>query len=206
MAQRRGRPPGTSGRAAVLSASQVRQVFRVAHARSGHAARAEATLAISLGLGLRAKELTSLTWEDVYDAKGHVRTVLHLRAAYTKGGKTRDVFLSFPTLRRALAKYGEGRLSLSTRSSHAPLFPSQKGGAMTPASMARFLKALYREAGISGASSHSGRRTLITRLAERGIDLKAIAEIAGHSSIRTTAVYVEANPRRLARIVQDVTW
>jgi integrase/recombinase XerD len=94
---------------------------------------------------------------------------------------------------------------LGTKASHAPLFPSQKGGAMTPASMARFLKALYLEAGISGASSHSGRRTLITRLAERGIDLKAIAEIAGHSSIRTTAVYVDTNPRRLARILQDVT-
>ena len=77
---------------------------------------------------------------------------------------------------------------------------------MTPASMTRFLKALYREAGVSGASSHSGRRALITRLAERGIDLKAIAEIAGHSSIRTTAVYVESNPRRLARILQDVAW
>ena len=43
-------------------------------------------------------------------------------------------------------------------------------------------------------------------LAERGIYLKAIAEIAGHSSIRTTAVYVESNPRRLARILQDVAW
>jgi integrase/recombinase XerD len=206
MANRRGRPPGSSGRAAVLSASQVRQVFRVARARSRHAARAEATLALSLGLGLRAKELTSLKWDDVYDAKGQVRLVLHLCAAYTKGGKTRDVFLSSPTLRRALAKYGEARWQLRARISQAPLFPSQKGGSMTPASMARFLNALYREAGISGASSHSGRRTLITRLAERGIDLKAIAEIAGHSSIRTTAVYVETNPRRLARILQEVTW
>ena len=77
---------------------------------------------------------------------------------------------------------------------------------MTAGSMARFLKALYVEAGVAGASSHSGRRTLITRLAERGVDLKAIAEIAGHDSIRTTAVYVESNPRRLARILQDVTW
>ena len=59
-----------------------------------------------------------------------------------------------------------------------------KAGPMTAASMARFLKALYRDSGVSNASSHSGRRTLITRLAERGIDLKAIAEIAGHSSIR----------------------
>jgi integrase/recombinase XerD len=56
------------------------------------------------------------------------------------------------------------------------------------------------------ASSHSGRRTLITRLAERGVDLKSIAQIAGHTSIRTTAMYVEANPTRLARILQDVTF
>jgi integrase/recombinase XerD len=72
--------------------------------------------------------------------------------------------------------------------------------------MARFLKSIYAEAGIAGTSSHSGRRTLITRLAERGIDLKSNAQIAGHTSIRTTAMYVEANPTRLARILQDVTF
>jgi site-specific recombinase XerD len=76
----------------------------------------------------------------------------------------------------------------------------------TPASVARFLKSLYADAGISGASSHSGRRTLTTRLAERGIDLKAIVEIAGHTSIRTTTIYVESNPKRLACILQDVTF
>jgi integrase/recombinase XerD len=105
-----------------------------------------------------------------------------------------------------LAKYGERDWLQSARASQAPLFASQKGGPMTPASMARFVKALYAEAGIAGASSHSGRRTLITRLAERGVDLKAIAEIAGHTSIRTTAMYVESNPKRLARILQDVTF
>ena len=61
---------------------------------------------------------------------------------------------------------------------------------------------IYAETGIAGASSHSGRRTLITRLAERGVDLKAIAQIAGHTSIQTTAVYVEVNPTRLAWILQ----
>jgi integrase/recombinase XerD len=86
------------------------------------------------------------------------------------------------------------------------LFASQKRGHMTPSSMARFLKVLYRDAGIPGASSHSGRRTLITGLAERGIDLKAIAQIAGHASVKTTAVYVESNPARLARILRDVSW
>src|SRR5262249_39200643 len=152
MPKRRGRPPGTSGRAAVLSAPQVRHVFRSAGAGSRHADRAEAALAMTLGLGLRAKELTSLKWTDVYDAEGRVRPVLHLRAAYTKGGRTRDAFLSSPALRRVLSKYGEGQWLLSAKTSHAPLFQSQKGGPMTPASMARFLKGLYREAGISGRS------------------------------------------------------
>jgi integrase/recombinase XerD len=206
MARKRGRPPGTSGRAAVLSTSQVRHVFRVARSRGRHAARAEAALALSVGLGLRAKELAGIRWSDVYDTDGAVRKVVHLKAAYTKGGRTRDVFVSSPALRRVLEKYGERDWLGSARASQAALLASQKGGPMTACSMARFLKALYREAGVAGASSHSGRRTLITRLAERGIDLKSIAQIAGHTSIRTTAMYVEANPTRLARILQDVTF
>lgn len=206
MARKRGRPPGTSGRAAVLSNTQVKHVLRVAKARGRHAARAEAALALSIGLGLRAKELASLRWSDVFDADGRIRRVVHLKAAYTKGARTRDVFVSSPALRRVLEKYGERDWLGSARASQAALFASQKGGPMTACSMARFLKAIYAEAGIAGASSHSGRRTLITRLAERGVDLKAIAMIAGHTSIRTTAMYVEANPTRLARILQDVTF
>jgi integrase/recombinase XerD len=94
MARKRGRPPGTSGRAAVLSAAQVRHVFRVARSRGRHAARAEATLALTIGLGLRAKELAGLTWADVYEPDGRVRRLVHLKAAYTKGGISRTVWPS----------------------------------------------------------------------------------------------------------------
>jgi integrase len=94
MAKRRGRPPGTSGRAAVLSASQVRHVFRVARSRSRHAGRAEAALAMTLGLGLRAKELTSLQWADVYDGAASGRY-------YTCARRTRRARL-----------FGFGRLGL----------------------------------------------------------------------------------------------
>jgi integrase/recombinase XerD len=203
---RKGRPKGTTGRAAVLSSAQVRHVFRIAKARARLSRRAEAVFALSLGLGLRAKELAALKCGDVYDENGIVRSVLHLKAAYTKASRTRDVFVSSPQVRQLLATYGEEELPWRTAHPNLPLFPSQKRGHLTPSSMARFLTALYREAGLSKASSHSGRRTLITRLAERGIDLKAIAELAGHSSIRTTAMYVEANPERLARILQEMRW
>ena len=47
---------------------------------------------------------------------------MHLKAAYTKGGRTRDVFVSSPALRRVLEKYGERHWLLSAGASQAALF------------------------------------------------------------------------------------
>lgn len=200
-AANRGRPRGTSGKAAVLSSAQIRNVLRVARARQRFGPRSAAAFALSVGLGLRAKELAALRWSDVFEESGAVREVLHLKAAYTKGETTRDVYPSSSQLRRILGEYHARCRPWDLRE---PLFRSQKRGHLTSASMGRFLKQLYREAGLPAASSHSGRRTLITRLAERGVDLKAISAIAGHASVRTTAMYVENNPKRLSRILRDV--
>lgn len=200
----RGRPVGSSGPAPLLTVEEIKRVLRLLGSRRRFSARAEVAFHLSFYLGLRAKEIAFLHWDDVFTDEGKVRDVLHLKAAYTKGSRTRDVFLSSPRLRQVLAqfahRYPEGRKP------GAPMFRSQKGGHLTPASMARFLKQLYVEAGIPRASSHSGRRTFITSLAERGIDLKAISVLAGHSNIRTTAMYVDNNPIRLARILKDVSW
>jgi integrase/recombinase XerD len=131
MKPRRGRPKGSTGRAAVLTGPQVKQVFRIARIRQRHADRAEAVLALSIGLGLRAKELASLKWGDVYEPEGKVRQVVHLKAAYTKGAKTRDVFVSSPPLRRILANYGEKHRPWVGRVADAPLFQSQRRRHMT---------------------------------------------------------------------------
>ena len=185
-------------------AAQIKHVFRIARGRERHADRAESVFALSVGLGLRAKELASLKWGDVYEADGEVRPLVHLKAAYTKGAKTRDVFVSSPrcggswrTTARSTGCMAEG--------SQAPLFRSQKGGHMTASSMARFLKASIARLA-SRASPRHGRRTLITGLAERGIDLKAIAEIAGTPASARRRCMSETNPTRLARILQDVSW
>lgn len=201
---KRGRPSGQTGPAPILGPDEIRRVLRLLKSRPRFSARAEAAFHLSFYLGLRAKEIASLRWGDLFDDKIRIRDVLHLKSAYTKGSKTRDVFLSSPKLRQVLMQFV--RLHPDGRKPDAPLFRSQKGGHLTDGSMARFLKQLYVEAGIPRASSHSGRRTFITGLAERGIDLKAISVLAGHSNIRTTAMYVDNNPVRLARILKDVSW
>lgn len=200
----RGRPAGQTGPAPILRPVEIKRVLRLIRSRPRFSSRAEVAFHLSFYLGLRAKEIASLRWGDVFSDDGKIRDVLHLKAAYTKGSKTRDVFLSSPRLRQVLSQFAQNYPE--GRKPDAALFRSQKGGHLTAASMARFLKQLYVEAGIPRASSHSGRRTFITGLAERGIDLKAISVLAGHSNIRTTAMYVDNNPLRLARILEEVSW
>jgi hypothetical protein len=92
---KRGRPKGTTGKAAVLSRAQIKTALRMARSRPHLAGRSTE----------RAKELAALRWVDVFDANGALREVLHFKAAYTKGAKTRDVYLSSPKLRHALIEY-----------------------------------------------------------------------------------------------------
>ena len=55
----------------------------------------------------------------------------------------------------------------------------------------------FREIGIEGASSHSGRRTFITaaakKITEAGGSLRDIQELAGHSSLATTQRYIQGD-------------
>ncbi|MBM4212851.1 MAG: site-specific integrase, partial [Gammaproteobacteria bacterium] len=52
---------------------------------------------------------------------------------------------------------------------------------------------VYKRAGIAGARSHSGRRTFITNLANKGIGVRVLASLAGHRSIAVTQAYIDVN-------------
>ena len=113
-----------------------------------------------------------------------------LDAVQTKGAKTRTVWIN-AKLRRQLELY---RSSLLFKDSNRALFQSQKGGAFSANTMTQLFLNIYRAAGFENASSHSGRRTFITELASKGVSVRVLAELAGHSSIQTTQGYIDVNP------------
>ena len=69
---------------------------------------------------------------------------------------------------------------------------------------ASLLEDIYKNAGFNDATSHSGRRSLITKLAYAGIDLNSIRQIAGHSSISTTQRHIDDNPYKIADILRAI--
>ncbi|AXW49614.1 hypothetical protein CJO91_13080 [Ralstonia solanacearum] len=124
----------------------------------------------------------------------------------TKGRKQRHVFLTNPRVAAAIRDYLDERQEQDgiLFNYDARLFRSQKGDAFSPNTLQQLFHLLYAQARLQGASSHSGRRTFATTLIEKGVDIRAVSTLMGHTSIAMTAQYVEDSPVRLKQISAEV--
>jgi len=120
----------------------------------------------------------------------------------TKGEKQRHVYVTNKKVASALQEYADDlqRNENDAFNRKGYLFKTQRGNRFQPDVLQKWFRKLYDKTGLVGASSHSGRRTFITRLIEHGADIKAVSRLAGHADIATTSEYVEDNPTRLKRI------
>lgn len=170
------------------------------------AKRNSALLQVSFRIGLRAKEMAMLKVVNVLDREGQLREEGLLDASMTKGGRPRIFYLTNSQVRCALVEYiKERRVQEGSLFNYeAPLFLSQKGSSFSPNTMQQLFHRLYQAAGIDGARSHSGRRWFATELISKGVDLKAVSVLMGHSSVAMTARYAEDNPQRLRRIAAEL--
>jgi integrase/recombinase XerD len=184
------------GKAKVLSEAEFKLLLLVAK-EGQFGVRNVALVYCSFGLGLRAKEMASLTIADVANVHYHLLDVLCLKRAMTKGEQQRHAYLTHKKIREALQAHLN---DLNDMPRTKALYQTQRKSRFSANTLQQWFKALYDKAGIHGASSHSGRRTFITRLIEQGADIKAVSRLAGHANIVTTAIYVEDNPERLKRI------
>ncbi|WP_444904812.1 tyrosine-type recombinase/integrase [Microbulbifer sp. CnH-101-E] len=109
-------------------------------------------------------------------------------------GKSRDLPMVDLDLRNALIRYLNLRLGKGERlKPSSPLFITQKGGPYSPNTLQEHMALILRDwAGIEKASSHSGRRSLITNVIHKQKkSVKVAQKIAGHVNPSTTLIYEE---------------
>jgi integrase/recombinase XerD len=159
--------------ARVLTDAEFKRLLAVV-AQSKYAGRNRLALMLSHLAGLRVGEIAALTLRDVIDADGKVHEQLRLRAEITKGGHARVVFLN-EKLRREIERYRADWTH--DRLPATPLLLTQKRTAFSANTLCQLLGKLYRQAGLDGATSHSGRRCFITRLAHSGVSPKVDADL-----------------------------
>ncbi len=142
----------------------------------------------SMKAGLRAKEMASLTWAMVTDAQGQVAEVLHVPNRASKGKTGGRTIPLHPDLQAALVTLQTERGDMATP--ERPILFSERGGGLSPATVRLWFHRLYTSLKMDGCSSHSGRRTFITRAARRvsqvGGSLRDVQELAGHTSLAMT--------------------
>ena len=163
-----------------------------------HAARDRLAVLLGHWAGLRAKEIAALKRSHVQNNDGSIKDSFLLTAEETKGRKARRVFLS-TKLQKEIALYTK---LVHFRQVNPFLLQSQKGLCFSPNTMCQLLNSIYQACGIEGASSHSGRRSFISSLANKSVSIKVLASIAGHSSIQTTARYISVNDDLIRNAVE----
>ena len=157
-------------------------------------------LHMSFGCGLRACELAALNVGDVRDSNGKAVAEFVLKPSQTKGKSHGRVFVS-TTVQRQIQLYLDK--CTKHRTCDYPLFPSQrKGGRLSANTMTQLLCRTFAEAGIADATSHSGRRTFITNLANKAISIKVISTLARHSDVSVTSRYISVNDKQLRTAVE----
>ena len=190
------------GKALVLSPEQFKRTIKFQKSTK-YGLRNSILLMISFYLGLRSKEMASLTIGDLVDRNGDLKEECMLKKHQTKRSKQRRFYLTNDKLKKVLLEYLEtrkdrdGNLDLDSY-----LIVSQKGGSFNPNTLQQLFHKMYQDVGID-ASSHSGRRTMATRQADRGVSIRNLQVILGHSSISSTALYISENPKILGKISAD---
>ena len=158
---------------------------------------------LAVRAGLRAREVAYLTWGMVLDPSGNVAAVIEVRDGIAKRGAGRRVPMH-PHLRQALIALWR-KLPADQAHPNAVIVRSLRGHAMRPNSVVNWFIARCREAGLHGCSSHSGRRTFITKAARAahraGASLRDVQMLAGHRSIETTQGYIDGDSDAQRRLV-----
>jgi integrase/recombinase XerC len=157
--------------------------------------RDRAAIELLYAAGLRVGELVAL---DLADLKLGERLV-RVRG---KGRKERLVPFGRPAA-EAIEAYLPVRRQWrqGKPDDDEPLFVNQRGGRLSDRSVRRQLdQAVCRTAALNHLHPHALRHAFATHLLEAGMDLRAIQELLGHSSLATTQLYTKVDLAHLMAV------
>jgi site-specific recombinase XerD len=172
----------------VLDKSDVRRIIEAAVNL-----KQKAMLMVTYSAGLRARETSRLRITDI-DSKRML-----IRVDQGKGNKDRYTLLSQVALETLREYWKEYRPKVW-------LFPGLNPEHYVSVSYIQVgFKRAKTKAGITKpATCHTLRHSFATHLLEDGVDLHTIQVLLGHSSIRTTTVYLHVSKKNLAKVVSPL--
>lgn len=140
-------------------------------------------------------ETTDITIINVKDGQ---KKILTLRKATTKGKLSTRTIPVHAILDRYLEAYHPPKAGA--------LFPGQVGRNkyLSRSTADRIFRNACEKLGLTGASTHSCRRSALTLMSKAGIPLREIQEVSGHRDLGTLQRYLEVSPEQVERAVNSI--
>jgi integrase/recombinase XerD len=192
--------------AKVLTEKELKRVLKVIDSKR-HSSRNRCMFLMTHLCGTRIKETCAIRIQDAINSDGSIKSEIRLTSEQTKGSRGRVVYVS-EAMQKEIELYLKTRFKLQnlqavtyTDTSRA-LFPNQKNPnrGFSANTAAQAVNSWYKEAKVEG-SSHSGRRGFITNLANKGVQVRLLQELAGHSSLSVTQKYIQTTPQLLHKAI-----
>ena len=176
----------------VLSQKEVKRILAMAPNL-----KARVMLSLAYGCGLRASEVVRLKAGDIDSAQKIIRIV------QSKGRKDRNVMLPSDIL-GLLREWWKERPVGQDKDVRAPervLFPGYRGKHLSSRQLSRlFLETAKAAAITKPVTLHTLRHSFATHLLERGVDIRVIQALLGHSKLTTTARYARVATGMIAAV------
>ncbi|KZY77638.1 integrase [Oleiphilus sp. HI0068] len=218
-------------KAEALSKKEIRHALAVANLMT-HKEGKRCALVLSHA-AMRVSEIALIETGSLLNSTGELRKEIHLPAKICKRLKPRTIWLTNPVSREIIQDWIEYRLkkkwgTVIGSAQYQGLNPNSRflynnrgrPYAMTEKkrvmydgstksyracdSLEHLIRAIYTKAGFHNASSHTGRKSLITNaIIDKGISLKQAARILGHSNHEQVLSYITISKKRLSEMYEE---
>ena len=146
--------------------------------------------------GARVYEISNIREDSINLNTGLIRLM-------GKGGKERYVQISNTSVLETLKKYYDENVQAIKKSGY--FFVNKRGNRFTEQSMRLMLKKYTKLVGIErNITPHMFRHSFATYLIEEGVDVSCVQQILGHSSIKTTQIYIHIAAKKQAEILKEM--
>ena len=145
--------------------------------------------------GARVYEISNLKIQDIDLDNGIIKL-------FGKGSKERYVQIGSPEVLEVVKEYY--RLNQQEIDKSGFFFVNRQGKRFSEQSIRRMIRKYSCQAGISiHITPHMFRHSVATYLLEEGVDIMYIQKILGHSSIKTTQIYLHVASKKQMEILKE---
>ena len=146
--------------------------------------------------GARVSEVSNIRVDSVNLNTGLIRIM-------GKGGKERYIHIASAEILDFLKRYYDQNAAAIKKSGF--FFVNSRGCRYTEQSIRLMLKKYTKLAGIDrNITPHMFRHSFATYLIEEGVDISCVQQILGHSSIKTTQIYIHVAAKIQAEILREM--